>query len=235
MDNDEAEIAAVFGLSYVRYEIVADELMGLRRHALSDRMALGKQGVELEVQFADPRYLLERGQPGTINLDGHFGHITVLEAGVRAMGFIPCLRYRKPAEAVAWLEKAFGLTRHFVVEGPDGGIEHAELRLGDAVVMVGGPKKDGAFDRFVAFPRDIGGLQTQTIYAVVPDVASHLSLARSAGARIVQPLTGEPYGTIYSAADCEGHIWSFGDYDPLTTTHQAPVPASPPDDTPMAV
>lgn len=132
------------------------------------------------------------------------------------MSFIPCLRYRKPADAIVWLERAFGLRRLRVIEDANGGIEHAELRLGDAVMMLGGPKRS-AIDRHYVMPRDIGGLQTQSTYAVVEDVAVHLDRAKAGGARIVQPLTQEPYGQIYSAVDCEGHIWSFGDYDPLAS------------------
>ena len=49
---------------------------------------------------------------------------------------VPCLRYRDAPAAIAWLAEAFGFERHFVVPGPVGGIAHAELRLGNGLVML---------------------------------------------------------------------------------------------------
>lgn len=40
---------------------------------------------------------------------------------------IPCLRYADPKAAIRFLTEAFGFVETMVVEGPDGGIIHAEL------------------------------------------------------------------------------------------------------------
>ena len=53
------------------------------------------------------------------------------------------------------------------------------------------------------------------IYAVVKDIDAHYKRAKAAGARIERPLSDTDYGAReYSVRDCEGHLWSFGTYDP---------------------
>jgi uncharacterized glyoxalase superfamily protein PhnB len=54
----------------------------------------------------------------------------------------PFLRYADARAAVDWLCDAFGFERHAVFDGPDGGVAHAELRLGSGVVMLGSRKDD---------------------------------------------------------------------------------------------
>jgi uncharacterized glyoxalase superfamily protein PhnB len=49
----------------------------------------------------------------------------------------------------------------------------------------------------------------------VPDIEAHYARARAAGAKIERPLAESEYGSReYSARDCDGHLWSFGTYDP---------------------
>jgi uncharacterized glyoxalase superfamily protein PhnB len=56
---------------------------------------------------------------------------------------------------------------------------------------------------------------------VVDDVTAHHAQAVAAEAEIIMPLTEQPYGgTDYTARDTEGHIWSFGTYDPWVN-HEA--------------
>jgi hypothetical protein len=50
-------------------------------------------------------------------------------------------------EAIAWYQRAFGFTVQIVVDGPDGGVAHSELRYGEAIVMVA----DDSADRDVRF------------------------------------------------------------------------------------
>ena len=45
--------------------------------------------------------------------------------------------------------------------------------------------------------------------------ASYYARAKAAGAKIERPLADTEYGSReYSARDCDGHLWSFGTYDP---------------------
>ena len=123
----------------------------------------------------------------------------------------PALHYRDPDAALEWLKRAFGFEEKAVYRSDDGRIQHAELQLGDGVVMFGG------------IPADAGlsseGQPPVTIYAVVNAPDRHYERARSSGAEIVRELADQPYGSReYSARDPEGNVWSFGTYDPYATS-----------------
>ena len=130
---------------------------------------------------------------------------------------IPATRYRDPEAALLFLVGVLGLDEHAVFRDEDGNLLHAQLRLGDGLMMFG-PRGDGGFDAHLVDPAETGGRETTTIYAVVPDVAERYARAVEAGARIVMPLEEQSYGGVsFSVADPEGHIWTFGDYDPLAS------------------
>ena len=126
---------------------------------------------------------------------------------------VPCLSYRDAPAAIAWLKEAFGFTENMVVPGPDGTIAHAQLTLGNGMVMVGSERDD---ELGLRIPCDFGGV-TQSIYVVVDDADAHYARAVAAGAEIVRELEDTPYGSRdYSARDPEGHLWNFGTYRPST-------------------
>lgn len=119
----------------------------------------------------------------------------------------PALHYRDPEAALDWLKRAFGFEEKAVYRGEDGRVQHAELRLGDGLVMFGGMPADTA--------RADGHQPPVTIYTVVSDPDGHYARARAAGAEIVRELADQPYGSReYGARDLEGNGWSFGTYDP---------------------
>lgn len=129
----------------------------------------------------------------------------------RAPDVIPAIRYRDAAAAIDWLERAFGFERHMVVEGEDGVVEHAELRVGSGMVMLGSARDDLVNTRV---PRDLGAT-TAGFYVIVDDPDAHFERAREAGAEIVTELTDQDYGSRdYTARDPEGHLWHFGTYRP---------------------
>ena len=123
----------------------------------------------------------------------------------------PALHYKDPDAALEWLKRAFGFEEKAVYRDDDGRIQHAELRLGDGLVMFGGVPADTA--------RPDGAQPPVTIYAIVSDPDSHYERARAAGAEIVRELADQSYGSReYGARDLEGNGWSFGTYDPYTST-----------------
>lgn len=117
----------------------------------------------------------------------------------------PSLTYRDAPAAIAWLTRVFGLTECFVAEGPGGAIAHAELAWGDGgVIMLGS-----------AEARSVPHTGSAWLYLVVTDPDAHYERARAAGAEIVRPLRDEGYGSRgYAVRDPEGHLWSFGTYQP---------------------
>jgi uncharacterized glyoxalase superfamily protein PhnB len=135
-----------------------------------------------------------------------------------AVNVMTGLRYHDAPAAIDWLCRAFGFERHLVVPGEtEGSIAHAELRFGNGMVMLGSAgKHGGGWDEVMTTPREIGGLNTQSLYVIVEDPAAHHARAVAAGAQIVMPLEKKDFGgSGYSCRDLEGHVWSFGDYDPL--------------------
>ncbi len=131
---------------------------------------------------------------------------------------IPALRYRDAAAAIEWLCLAFGFERHLVVPGDGGTIAHAQLTFGRGMIMLGSARDD-AFGNLVTTPDRTGGIGTQSAYVIVENADAHYARALAAGARIVIDVKDEGYGGRgYSCRDPEGHLWSFGTYDPWAET-----------------
>lgn len=126
---------------------------------------------------------------------------------------IPTMRYRDAPAAIEWLCGVLGFSRHLVVPGEDGVIAHAQLVLGDGMVMLGS-ERDDAHGRLMRAP-GADGRNTQCAYVVVDDPHAVHDRAAAAGAEIVSPLESPEYGGVFFACrDPEGHIWNIGSYDP---------------------
>ena len=97
----------------------------------------------------------------------------------KAMIF-PALKYDDAPGAVAWLQKAFGFAEHAVHKGPDGGIAHAEMKLGNAMIMFGSTGKPD--------PANPWSTERMGIYMCVPDIDAHYARAVVYG---VQPRPGD--------------------------------------------
>jgi uncharacterized glyoxalase superfamily protein PhnB len=134
---------------------------------------------------------------------------------MKATSIIPCLAYKDAAAAIDWLCNAFGFEKKLIVPGENNTIEHAELTLGDIMIMTGSMQSGTEFSKLIKHPSDIGGFQTQSPYIVIEEIDEHYARAKAAGAKIVIDLKAEDYGgKNYSCYDLEGHLWNFGSYDP---------------------
>ena len=131
---------------------------------------------------------------------------------------IPGLRYHDAPAAIEWLCRAFGFEKKLVVPGEKNGtIAHAQLAFGNGMIMLGSPDSHGGneFDKLVRPPRDLGGVCSQGLYVLVEDADKHYARAVAAGAEIVMDIVDQDYGGRgYTCRDPEGHVWSFGTYDP---------------------
>ena len=129
---------------------------------------------------------------------------------------IPVLRYRDAPAAIEWLCRTFGFEKHLVVPNNDGTIAHAQLSFGNGMIMLGSVLNDETeFGLLVKQPDEIGGGSTQSAYVVVTDADAVYASAKAGGARIAMQIRGEDYGGRgFSCYDLEGHLWSFGTYDP---------------------
>jgi uncharacterized glyoxalase superfamily protein PhnB len=124
------------------------------------------------------------------------------------------MRYRDAPAAIAFLCNAFGFKKHLVVPGEGNVIHHAQLTLGNGMIMLGSVQ-DNDFGQYMAMPDETGGRETQSAYVIVPNADTHYARAKAAGAAILRDIKTEDYGGRgYTCRDPEGHIWNFGTYDP---------------------
>lgn len=127
---------------------------------------------------------------------------------------VPVLRYRDLPAAVDWLCRTLGFEKHRVVNGEGGSIRLAQLTLGSGIVMLA-PVQKTELDKLMVQPDEVGGAETQITYFFVADTAAHFARAKAAGAEIVLDNSDKNQSKRgYSCRDPEGHIWSFGSYNP---------------------
>lgn len=106
------------------------------------------------------------------------------------------------------------LRAKFSVPGENHTIAHAQLTSGNGMMMLGSIH-DNEFGKLIKQPDELGGIETQCPYVIVKDADAHYARAVAAGAKIVKEIADAGYGGRgYSCRDLEGHIWSFGSYDP---------------------
>jgi len=104
----------------------------------------------------------------------------------------PRLVVRDGAAAIAFYRNAFGaieLGERF--SGPDGELIHAELGIGDSVVMLTDEGGDAAPARA---PESLGGHVSAIMATYWEDVDAAWERAVAAGARVVYPLSDQFYG-----------------------------------------
>jgi PhnB protein len=138
------------------------------------------------------------------------------------MSITPYLLYEDVAGALKFLAQAFGFRKYGEqMSGPDGKLNHAAMKLGDDVIMMGypGPKYKN--------PKRLGHA-TQSLYINVDDVDQHFERARKAGATILEEPQNTFYGhRRYGAEDPEGHQWYFAQEIKTTQKKRAGRPSKP--------
>ncbi|WP_210186221.1 VOC family protein [Hyphomicrobium sp. CS1GBMeth3] len=146
-----------------------------------------------------------------------------------APNLMPLMRYRDLAEAMGWLEGAFGFEKQIAVSDSDGSVIYGQMTYRGSLMMMGAVR-DTDLDKLMRQPDEVGGIETQSCYLVVDDADAHYARAQDAGAEIVLELKSDGLGRRgYSCRDPEGHIWNFGTYNPgkgLTMTVAAPLAAA---------
>jgi uncharacterized glyoxalase superfamily protein PhnB len=123
------------------------------------------------------------------------------------------MSYDDAPGAIEWLTNAFGFTRHLVVPGENGTIAHAQLSLGNGMIMLGSSSnREGGHP--VKTPSHAEG-NTRSVYIVVDKIDAHYEHAKASGAEICYEIEDQDYsGRMYGAFDPEGHLWYFGSYNP---------------------
>lgn len=113
-------------------------------------------------------------------------------------------------DAMAFYAQAFGAKPGLVMDGPGGVIMHAELRIGDSIVMLADeqpPMSPHASAR--KSPKNLGGTAS-AVMLYVKDADAIYAKAVAAGATGVMPpadmFWGDRFGQI---EDPFGHVWSI--------------------------
>ena len=118
--------------------------------------------------------------------------------------------------ALAFYAEAFGaVPRGQVVEMDDGRIGHAEVVVGETVLMLA----DEFPELGLLGPLARGG-STTSMHLTVPDVDAVVSRAVAAGGRLEREVADAPYGRTGVVLDPAGHRWML--QTPPATTPSAP-------------
>lgn len=107
------------------------------------------------------------------------------------------------ARAIEFYKQAFNAEELFRFPMPDGKLGHAEIRIGDSMMMLA-DAMEGFRD-----PLAIGGTPV-SFMIYVTDVDRIFAQAIAAGARQVRPVENQFYGDrTGTLADPFGHVWSI--------------------------
>jgi PhnB protein len=116
----------------------------------------------------------------------------------------PYLAVDDAAEALEYYKKAFGAKERGRMEAPDGKIGHAEIQIGDSLVMLSDPFPQAS----TRTPKELGGT-TASVFLYVENVDAFVLRAVDAGATVSMEVAdqfwGDRFGTI---TDPFGHSWS---------------------------
>ena len=115
----------------------------------------------------------------------------------------PYLIVSNGADAIAFYAKAFGAAERMRHTMPDGRIGHAELTIGDSMVMLAdeSPEQNA---------RGPGALDFSPVglHLFVEDVDAVIMRAAEAGATVIRPVADQFYGDRNgSVRDPFGHVW----------------------------
>jgi PhnB protein len=124
----------------------------------------------------------------------------------------PYLIVTDSARAIDFYKRAFGAEELLRLDGPDGKVVHAELKIGDSIIML-----SEEMPGHTRSPQSLGGTAVD-IMLYVKDVDQVFNRAVAAGAKVAMPLSdmfwGDRYGQV---TDPFGHSWSLA-------THKEDVP-----------
>src|SRR5882672_1918882 len=95
------------------------------------------------------------------------------------------------SDAIAFYKKAFGAEELLRMPMPDGKVGHAELKIGDSIVMLADEMDHP--DAISKSPRTLGGV-TSGLCLYVADCDTLFNRAVEAGGKVRRPLTNQFYG-----------------------------------------
>jgi len=117
----------------------------------------------------------------------------------------PYLAVDDAEKAIEYYKKAFGAEETVRMNGPDGKIGHAELKIGDSHVMLSDPFPQST----TTSPKELGGT-SGSIFMYVEDVDAVVQKAVDAGGTVTMEVEDQFWGDRFgSITDPFGHNWSI--------------------------
>ena len=118
----------------------------------------------------------------------------------------PYLIVNDGAAALDFYKRAFGAVEVMRMEGPNGKIGHAEIRIGDSHIMLA----DEVTEMGYRSPKTLGGSPI-SIMLYVEDVDTVVKQAVESGAKLVREVADQFYGDRTGGVeDPFGHQWYVG-------------------------
>lgn len=116
----------------------------------------------------------------------------------------PYLIINGASRALDFYKKVFGATEIMRMPGPGGSVAHAELRIGDSVIMLADEQQGNHRS-----PEAVGGSPV-SLMVYVPDVDNTFKQAIAAGAKETRAVEDQFYGDRSgNLVDPFGHVWTI--------------------------
>ena len=117
----------------------------------------------------------------------------------------PYLIVSGAAQALDFYKRALGAIEQMRMPGPEGNVMHAEIKIGDSVIMLA----DEFPEMGARSPQALGGTPVG-ICLYVPDVDSLFNQSIQAGGKVERPLQNQFYGDRSGTfIDPFGHKWTI--------------------------
>jgi PhnB protein len=116
----------------------------------------------------------------------------------------PYLIVKGAADAIEFYKRAFGATEMLRMADPQGRVGHAEIKIGDSVIMLADEHPAMGYRG----PRSLGG-SSVSILLYLEDVDGVFERAVKAGAKAQRPVANQFYGDRSGTLeDPFGHVWT---------------------------
>ena len=117
----------------------------------------------------------------------------------------PYLIIQGAAKAIEFYKQAFGATELMRLGGPDGKVGHAEIKIGDSIIMLADEYPDMGFRG----PQALGGTPV-SLMLYVEDSDTMFAQAIAAGGTVQKPVQDQFYGDRSGQMiDPFGHVWTI--------------------------
>src|SRR6202045_3598792 len=116
----------------------------------------------------------------------------------------PFLTVRDAVRAIEFYKEAFGAKERGVMKGPDGKVMHAELTIGDSIIMLSDEMPE------YGTHSPLSGGAGMGLHIYVDGVDAAFDRAVKAGAQVEMPVADQFWGDRYGKLkDPFGHKWSI--------------------------